>query len=144
MMQVLTTSISKKLAAFLITAAITAANAKFGLNIDANEMYGLYAVMIAYIVGQAHVDAKKITSNTVNAVAAAITEASSTTDGSPITTITSMPMNITEARPYLVEVSADLTKLYDHIQSGKVTDASQDALNTIMTIHEYLRKNKGA
>lgn len=144
MMQFLTTSISKKLAAFLITAAITAANNKFELNIDPNEMYGLYAVMIAYIAGQAHVDAKKLASNAVNAVATAITEATSTTDGTDIKTITTMPMNFTEARPYLVEVSADIKVLYDQIQSGKVTDASRNALNAVMTIHEYLQKNKGA
>ena len=145
MLQALTSSFSKKLAALIITAAISALNTKFGLDLSSEAIYGLYAITIAYIAGQSHVDAKKIISKATNSIAAAVTESAATTDGSPIQTITAMPMSYNEMIPYLNEINKELTDVYDALKSGRFTDQTQNALNIAMTVHEYLKsQSKGA
>lgn len=141
----LTSSFSKKLAALIITAAISALNNKFGLELNSETIYGLYAVTIAYIAGQSHVDAKRLISNATNNLAAAVTESAATTDGSPIQTITAMPMSYNEMLPYMQGINKDLTEVYDALKSGRYNDQTQHALNIAMTVHEYLKsQNKGA
>lgn len=145
MIKALTSSFSKKLAALIITAAISALNTKFGLDLSSESIYGLYGVTIAYIAGQSHVDAKKLISKATNSIAAAVTESAATTDGSPITTITAMPMSYNEMLPYLQDINKDLTDVYDALKSGRYNDQTQRALNIAMTVHEYLKhQNKGA
>lgn len=145
MLQALTSSFSKKLAALIITAAISSLNKKFGLDLSPEAIYGLYGVTIAYIAGQSHVDAKKLISKATNSIAAAVTESAATIDGSPIQTITAMPMSYNEMLPYLQDINKDLTDVYDTLQRGRYNDQTQHALNIAMTVHEYLKsQNKGA
>lgn len=144
MIQALTSSISKKLAAFIIAAAVTVCNNKFGLELNSDTIYGLYVIAIAYIIGQSHVDAKKAISSAVNAVATSVIESASTTDGTPITTITAPPLSYQETVPYLKAISGDLQQIYDQLKSGKHTDETQRALNIALTVHDYLQKSKGA
>lgn len=139
MLKALLSSFSKKLAALTIAAAVTALNKKFGLDLDSEAIYGLYGVTIAYIAGQSHVDAKKLITKAANSIAAAVTESAATTDGSPIQTITAMPMSYNEMLPYLNDISDDLTKVYDALKSGRYNDQTQNALNIAMTVHEYLK-----
>lgn len=145
MLKALLSSFSKKLAALIIAAAVTALNNKFGFELNSDAIYGLYAVTIAYIAGQSHVDAKKAISKAANSIAAAVTESAATTDGTPIQTITAMPMSYNEMLPYLQDINKDLTDVYDALKSGRYNDQTQRALNIAMTVHEYLKsQNKGA
>jgi hypothetical protein len=113
MMKALTSSISKKLIAFLVAAGVTSLNTKLGLDLNADTIYGLIALAIAYIAGQSHVDAKKAISNAVNNAATAVIEAADTTDGTLITTITAPPMSYEKMIPYVNKVHTDLTKLFE-------------------------------
>lgn len=144
MIKSLTASISKKLAAFVIAAVITALNHRYGLELNADAIYGLYGLTIAYILGQSHVDAKKALSNAVNTVATSISDAAAMTDGSPISTITTPPMSYAQVKPYLDEVSNDMSQIYQQLSSGRHTDEIQRAQNIAITIHDYLQKCKGA
>jgi hypothetical protein len=142
MIKALTSSISKKLIAFLVAAAVTALNSKLGLNLNADSIYGIIGLAIAYIAGQSHVDAKKAISNAVNAVSTAVVESAATTDGSPITTVVAPPMSYEDMLPYITEVHADINKIFEQVKSGKYTDSTQQAINAYMTLHDYFTKNK--
>lgn len=139
-LKALTSSISKKLVAFVITAGVSALNSKLGLNIDPNAIYGLYALTIAYVLGQSHVDAKRVLSSAVNASAGVLSNASTTTTGQPIQTVTAPPMSYDEVLPYVNDVHAEIMKLYDTVKSGKYDTATQEAVNVYMTLHDYLKK----
>jgi hypothetical protein len=142
MLKYLSSSISKKLIAFLVAAAVTALNSKLGLNLNADSIYGIIGLAIAYIAGQSHVDAKKAISSAVNSVSSAVIEASATTDGSPLTTIISPPMTFEQLQPYITDVHNVINKIFAQVSSGKYTDSTQNAINMYMTLHDYFTKNK--
>lgn len=144
MLQALTSSISKKLAAFVIAAGVTALNHRFNLDLNADSLYGIYALTIAYILGQSHVDAKKAISNAVNAAAGAIQSASITTTGEPISTITTPPISYREMTPYIEYVHKEINRLYEQLKTGKFTDSTQEAINVYMTLHDYFTKKDQA
>lgn len=142
MITALTSNISKKLIAFLVAAGVTTLNDKLGLHLNAETIYGVFALAIVYIAGQSHVDGKKAISNAVNSVSTAVLESATTTDGSPISTIIVPPMSYEELKPYVSRVHTDITKLFEAAQKNDGSEAFQHAVNAYRTLDEYFMKNE--
>jgi hypothetical protein len=127
----LTNSISKKLLALFIGVAVTALNSKFNLQISENDIYILFAGVIAYVLGQSHVDAKKIIASSVHAAAEVANE---------VEPVEAPLMSFQELIPYINEVGTSINLLTNDLKTGKPTEATKEAINAIMSIHAFLKK----
>lgn len=143
MIKLLTTSGARKIAYFLIVAAITELNKRMGLNIDSDTIFGLWGAALTLMQLESHFNLKQFVSNTVNAISGAATTSTALTSGEPIQSVTTPPMTNAEAVKMLQDLSEQLKPIYESVQSGKSSDAVQQGFTRAATILEYL-KTKGA
>lgn len=128
-MQFLRTNISKKLLAILVGIGVTALNSKFNLQISEKDIYILFAGIIAYILGQSHVDAKKVIANSIHAVS----EVVQTSTG--ITADTTYK----DLFPTIKTVHEGINKLLADVQKNDASQAFKDAAGAYLSIMDIIK-----
>lgn len=124
MMQFLRSNISKKLLALIIGVAVTALNAKFNLQLSENDIYILFAGVIAYVLGQSHVDGRKALANTVHAVSQVVQTSTGVTADT----------TYSDLYPTIKIVHEGINKILTDVQKNDASQAFKDAASTYMAI----------
>lgn len=112
------TSVSKKLTALILGAAVAALNKKFNLDLTPNELLGFLIIVGSYIIGQSHVDAKKVVAGIKD---------------SPL-----LKMGFNDAKPTLHEIHLGINKLLDDVKKDDGSQAFKDAMQAYAQIKPIL------
>jgi hypothetical protein len=129
MIQFLKSNISKKLLALIIGVAVTALNSKFNLQLSENDIYILFAGVIAYVLGQSHVDAKKIIANSVIAVSDVVQASTGVTADT----------TYKDLYPTIKSVHEGINSLLSDVQKNDGSQAFKDAASTYMSIMDIIK-----
>lgn len=112
------TSISKKLLALLVGAAVATLNKKLGLDLTPNEVVTFLLAVIGYILGQSHVDAKKVLAGVKD---------------SPL-----LQMGYNDAAPVLQSIHDDINKICADFKKNDGSQAFNDAMQAYAQIKPIL------
>jgi hypothetical protein len=140
MLKILTTSGARKVAYFLIVAAITEVNNRLNLNIDSGIIFGMWGAALTLMQLESHFNMKKFISSAINALSGAMQAATTTTDGSPITPVIAPPMTYEETMKVISDVHTDINRIFADAKNKDDAAAMQNAVNVYSTLHDYFAK----
>ncbi len=112
------TSVSKKLTALLLGAAVAILNKKLGLDLTPDELLTFLIVIGGYIAAQAHVDARKVTAGIKD---------------SPL-----LQMGFSEAKPILQEIHNGINSILEDVKKNDGSQAFKDAMQAYAQIKPIL------
>jgi hypothetical protein len=135
-MNALKSNLSKKLLALLVGAGVAALNKKYNLQLSDTEIYAILATVLGYIIGQSHVDGKR-------AIAAATTAVSTAVQASIIPNSPDVSnLSYNDMIPYINSVNTALTQCFQDMKSGRMNDATKDAMALYLKVHSLIEANK--
>jgi hypothetical protein len=137
---ILKANLSKKLISALVSIGIATLNSKYGWNIPEELIWGILGLSATHISLQTIIDSIK--ANATTTVKTVVMQNLPDIQNAISKVIADPGTSYSQMVPYITDVHSELTGLYESLKSGRVTDATREAMNTYLTIHAYLQAVK--
>jgi hypothetical protein len=129
--KILKANLSKKLISALVSIGIATLNSKYGWNIPEELIWGILGLSATHISLQTIIDSIK---------AHAIAQVATTV--ADIKSIDVSNISYNDMIPYINSVNTALTQCFQDMKSGRMNDATKDAMALYLKVHELIEANK--